>query len=86
MKMVSADIGVMECYFRDHMVERGLLFQDDVVQALTGYHPAAPEAEQLRFIDTVHERLTAAQIPERLQRIPEASPDLLGVILKEGKV
>ncbi len=80
------DACVMECYFRDHMAERDLLFQDSVAQALTGYTPDAPEAEQLRFIETLHQRLTAAKIPERLQRIPEASPDLLGVILKEGKV
>jgi len=80
------DACVMECYFRDHMAERDLLFQDDVAQALTGYHPDAPEAKQLRFIQTLHQRLTTAKIPERIQRIPAASPDLLGVILKEGKV
>jgi len=68
------------------MAERDLLFQDDVAQALTGYHPDAPEAKQLRFIQTLHQRLTTAKIPERIQRIPAASPDLLGVILKEGKV
>ncbi|NBB78621.1 MAG: N-6 DNA methylase [Verrucomicrobia bacterium] len=80
------DACVMECYFRDHMAERGLLLQDDVASALASYNPEAPEAEQLRFIQTLHQRLTAANIPERFQRIPEASPDLLGVILKEGQV
>lgn len=80
------DACVLECYFPDHMAERDLLFQDDVAQALTGYNPDAPEAEQLRFIETLHQRLTEAKIPERLRRIPEASPDLLGIILKEGKV
>ena len=54
--------------------------------ASPGYTPDAPGAEQLRFIETLHQRLTQAKIPERLQRIPEARPDLLGVILKEGKV
>jgi len=68
------------------MAERDLLFQDDVAQALTGYTPDTPEAEQLRFIETLHQRPTEAKIPERLQRIPEASPDLLGVIKQEGRV
>ena len=71
----------------DHMAESDLLFQDDAAQ-LSGY-PAdggTTEAEKLRFIATLHRRLTKAKIPEPLQRIPEASPDLLGVILKEGKM
>jgi adenine-specific DNA-methyltransferase len=80
------DACVMECYFRDHMAERDLLFHDDVAQALTGYNPEAPEAEQLRFIQTLHQRLIEAKIPERIARMPEASPELLRVILKEGKV
>ena len=36
--------------------------------------------------DVGEARLKAAGIPERIARIPEASPDLLSVILKEGKV
>ena len=80
------DACVLECYFSDHMAERDLLFQDTVAQALTGYNPNAPEAEQRRFVEILNQRLTESKIPERLDRIPEASPDLLGVILKEGKV
>lgn len=80
------DACVMECYFRDHMAERDLLFHDTVAEALKDYDPGAPEAEQLTYLATLEARLKAAGIPERLARIPTASPDLLGVILKEGKV
>lgn len=80
------DACVMECYFRDHMAERDLLFHDTVAEALKDYQPDAPEAEQLTYLETLEARLKAAGIPERLARIPTASPDLLGVILKEGKV
>jgi hypothetical protein len=80
------DACVMECYFRDHMAERDLLFHDTATEALKDYNPDAPEAEQLTCLETIEARLKAAGIPERLARIPAASPDLLGVILKEGKV
>ena len=76
----------MECYFREHMAERDLLFHDTVAEALKHYKPDSTEAEQIAYIETFHQRLIAIQIPERLARIPEASPDLLGLILKEGKV
>lgn len=79
------DACVMECYFREHMAKRDLLFHDVVAEALQDYNPDASEAEQVNYLETVHQRLIAAQIPERLARIPEASPDFLAVILKEGK-
>ena len=80
------DACVMECYFREHMAERDLLFQDTVAEAMKDYTPDATETEQLAYIETFQHRLIEAKIPERITRIPEASPDLLGVILKEGKV
>ena len=80
------DACLMERHFREHMAARDLLFQDTVTAQLSNFNPDAPEAEQLRFIEPLHQRLTQAKIPERLQRIPEACPDLLGVILREGKV
>lgn len=43
-------------------------------------------AEQLNYLENVHQRLIIAKIPERIARIPEASPDLLAVILNEGEV
>jgi hypothetical protein len=54
-------------YFREHMAERDLLFQDAI-------------AAQLKS------SLQATDLPQKLQAIPEKSPDLLGVMLKEGKV
>ena len=77
---------VMECYFRDHMVERDLRFHDSVASALSDYDPQATDADQVAYIETLNERLIEAKIPERLKRIPIESPDLLGVILKEGEV
>ena len=76
----------MECYFRDHMAERDLLFQDTVAGTLQDYDPDASETEQVNYLETVHQGLIAAKIPERIARIPQASPDLLAVILNEAKV
>lgn len=80
------DACVMECYFHDHMVERDLLLHDTVAEVLKDYKPDATEAEQIAYIETFHRRLIEAKIPERIARIPTDSPDMLGVILKEGKV
>jgi type I restriction-modification system DNA methylase subunit len=82
------DACVMECYFREHMAVRDLLFQDDIAQALTGYTPDAPEAEQLHFIETLINNLNApsSKIRNRLLRLTADSPDLLAVIKKEGQV
>lgn len=80
------DACVMECYFCEHMAERDLLFHDTVAEALQDYNPDATEAEQLNYLEIVHQRLIAARILERIARIPEASPDLLAVILNEGRV
>ena len=80
------DACVMECYFHDHMAERDLLFHDSVATALSDYDPKATEADQVAYIESLQERLIEAKIPERLKRIPVESPDLLGVIIKEGQV
>jgi len=80
------DACVMECYFREHMAERDLLFQDAVAAQLKDYAPEADIASQTSYLETLHTRLQATDLPQKLQAIPEKSPDLLGVILKEGKV
>ena len=77
---------VMECYFLEHMAERDLLFHETVAKALGDYKPDDAEADQLACLEKLHQRLIEAKIPKRLDRISTASPDLLGVILKEGKV
>jgi type I restriction-modification system DNA methylase subunit len=78
------DACVMECYFRDHMAERDLLFQDTVATQLAEFTPisdVSPEA-----IEGIVTRLQATELPAKLKALPEKSPDLLAVILKQGKV
>jgi hypothetical protein len=78
------DACVMECYFREHMAERDLLFQDTVATQLAEFTPisdVSPEA-----IEGIVTRLQATELPAKLKALPEKSPDLLAVILKEGKV
>lgn len=76
----------MECYFREHMAERDLLFQDAVATQLKDFDPEADDSTQAQYLETLHTRLQATDLPQKLQAIPEKSPDLLGVILNEGKV
>jgi len=38
------DACVMQCYFREHMVERDLLFHDTVAPHLATYDPSACDA------------------------------------------
>ena len=80
------DACVIECYFREHMAESDLLFQDAVATQLKDYDPDADEASQATYLKALHTRLQATDLPQKLQAIPEKSPNLLGVILKEGKV
>jgi hypothetical protein len=82
------DACVMECYFREHMAERDLLFHDLVAPHLAAYEPAASEAQQRAFLTHLHATLNSPSHPirQRLDRICTASPDLLAVIRKEGKV
>ena len=82
------DACVMECYFREHMAERDLLFHDILAPHLAAYNPAASEAEQHDFLTHFHATINAPSHPirQRLDRICTASPDLLAVIKQEGKV
>jgi len=70
------------------MAERNLLFLDEVAPAFTGYDPDSSEAQQRSFLEQfVHtHNAPSATLRQRLNRIPTASPDLLGIILKQGKV
>jgi hypothetical protein len=82
------DACVMELYFRDHMAERDLLFLDDLAPHLAAYNSDATESQQRVFIEQFHRTLNAPEstIRNRLLRISADSPDLLAVILREGKV
>jgi adenine-specific DNA-methyltransferase len=82
------DACVMECYFREHMAERNLLFLEDLGVHLDSYNPDASEAKQREFLDQFHSTLNAdgSRIRDRLNRICKDSPHLLAVIKEEGKV
>jgi hypothetical protein len=81
------DACVMECYFREHMAESDLLFQETVAQTfLSAILPPTSEALTVEGIQTLVTRLQATDLPQKLKTISEKSPNLLGVILKEGKV
>ena len=78
------DACVMVCYFREHMAERDLLFQESVATYLADFTlsgESTPEVTQA-FVT----RIQTTDLPAKLKSLPEKSPDLLGVILKEGKV
>ncbi|MCK5804930.1 MAG: hypothetical protein KAI66_18985, partial [Lentisphaeria bacterium] len=48
------DACVMECYFREHMAERDLLFHDDLAPHLASYDPEASETQQRDFLEHLH--------------------------------
>lgn len=80
------DACVMECYFRDHMAERDLLFIDELAPYLADYSPDAHELDQRDFIVQLQGKLNAptSKIRNRLLRISADSPDLLAVIKAGG--
>jgi adenine-specific DNA-methyltransferase len=82
------DACVMECYFREHMAERDLLFHDTLAPHLAAYDPAASEAKQREFLADLHRTFNSpsSKIRNRLLRLTADSPDLLAVIKAEGRV
>lgn len=82
-----SDACVMECYFREHMAERDLLFLDELAPHLADYNPDAPESQQREFIVQLHVKLNtpSSKIRNRLLRISADSPDLLAVIKEGGR-
>ncbi len=79
---------VMECYFRDHMAERDLLFRGDLAPHLVTYNADASDPKQRDFLVHLHRSLNApdSKIRNRLLRLTADSPDLLAVIKEEGRV
>lgn len=80
-----SDACVMECYFRDHMAERDLLFLDNLAPHLAAYKSESPQAQQREFTIQLYRTLneSSSKIRNRLLRIPADSPDLLAVIQRE---
>lgn len=79
------DACVMECYFRDHMAERDLLFLDEFATQLTASKPDSLEAPQRDLIAQLYRTLNApaSKMRNRLLRISADSPDLLAVVQSE---
>jgi len=50
------DACVMECYFREHMAERDLLFRDTLATHLAAYAPETSEAQQRDFSSPISTR------------------------------
>ena len=82
------DACVMECYFREHMAERDLLFLDELAPHLADYRPDAPESQQRDFIVQLHGKLNSPSsiVRNRLLRISADSPNLLAVIKEGGNI
>lgn len=82
------DACVMECYFREHMAKRDLLFLDDFAPPLAAYNPHASESQQREFIAQLHHTLNApsSKIRKRLLSISADGLDLRAVIKEEGAV
>jgi hypothetical protein len=70
------------------MAERNLLFLDDLAPQLDDYDPDASGTKQREFLDHFHRTLDAkgSKIRDRLDRISKDSPELLAVIMEEGRV
>ncbi len=81
------DACVMECYFRDHMAERDLLFHDTVAPHLATYDAKASADQQREFLTHLHRSLNAPSHPirNRLLRLTADSSDLLAIIKSEGR-
>ncbi len=81
------DACAMECYFREHMAERDLLFHDTIAAHLATHAPGASDAEQRNFLVRLYQPLNAASHPirNRLLRLTADSPDLLAVVKEEGR-
>jgi len=67
------DACVMECYFREQMLQRDLLFHDTLAPHVAAYAPEASEAQQRDFLTHLHQTLNAPSHPirNRLLRLTE---------------
>lgn len=82
------DACVMECYFRDHMAERDLLFHDQLRPLLGSHDTKSSKEAQSHFLHQFYETVNAPAHPIRNQllRLTADSPELLAVIKREGAV
>jgi adenine-specific DNA-methyltransferase len=82
------DACVMECYFRDHMADRDLLFHNLTKELVTNFDAQATDKEQLKCLSQFYQTANAPDHPirNRLLRLTADSPDLLAVIKEYGAV
>ena len=91
------DACVMECYFREHMLQRDLLFHDTLAPHLANVEQTFLSASSssntdrnvcATFLTHLHQTLNAPSHPirNRLLRLTADSPDLLAIIKQEGRV
>jgi len=81
------DACVLECYFRDHMLDRDLLFLDEL-SSLEDYNPEANSTQQRAFLEhfIAAHNSPSSKVRNRLLRLTADSPDLLAIIKQEGAV
>ena len=79
---------VLECYFFEHMRERGLLFHADCMSLIKDFKPNSKESVQLVFLQQFYNTANAPDHPirNRLLRLAVDSPDLLAVIKENATV
>lgn len=82
------DACVMECYFREHMESRNLLFHAKVAEVLKNHSIHNSESSEIDQLEAIHSTLNEPRHPVRNQllRLAVDSPDLLKIIKKEGEV
>jgi adenine-specific DNA-methyltransferase len=81
------DACVMECYFKEHMMDRDLLILDELAPYIAGYDQCADEDEQVIFLKRIYSIINtpSSKIRNRLLRLAADSPELLAVIKDEGR-
>ncbi|MBU0679171.1 MAG: Eco57I restriction-modification methylase domain-containing protein, partial [Verrucomicrobia bacterium] len=82
------DTCVMELYYAGHMAEKKLSILDEVRTLITPFAPDADDREKWLQVEAFYLTANAPKHPIRqaLDRLTTVSPDLFGVIMKEGKV
>lgn len=79
------DACVMECYFREYMTERNLLFLDRLSQHVAACSRVALGSDQSDLVLRLHDTLIepSSGLRDRLRRISTDSPDLLALIKRD---
>jgi len=78
------DACVMECYFREHMAQRDLLFLDDLAPHLVDYEATTDGAKQREFLANLHR--TSTRRRQRSATASSASPPTAQTSLPSSKL